>query len=232
MAQIDLSQFAVGGAHRPDSFTGLDPQFLNALQSMVAGAPPEIQNTLRITSGYRSPEKQAELWEGALAKYGSPEVARKWVAPPGKSHHNKGGAVDLKYLDDAARAWAHENANQFGLHFPLSNEDWHVEMMGSRGGPTAQLSPAPQGAPQMPAMSAGAPPEPARSPVAQMLSSMAPVAQPQAAPTPAQPRPMASDPAGASMNAAAGSQAAGQLQSALMPDIERLMGLSKRPSLG
>ena len=37
------------------------------------------------TSGYRSVEKQKQLWEQALKKHGTPEKARKWVAPPGGS---------------------------------------------------------------------------------------------------------------------------------------------------
>jgi hypothetical protein len=134
MATIDLSRFAVAGATRPDSFSGLDPEFLGALQALFGAAPPEIQAQMQIMSAFRSPERQRELWEGALAKYGSPQAARKWVAPPGNSFHNKGQAVDLRYLDDAARAWAHENAAAHGLHFPMKHEPWHIEPVGARGG--------------------------------------------------------------------------------------------------
>ncbi|MCY0148302.1 M15 family metallopeptidase [Hoeflea sp. G2-23] len=133
MADNPLSRFAVGGATRPDSFSGMQPEFASALQQMFESAPPDIQQQLRVGSGFRSPEKQAELWQGALQKYGSPEAARKWVAPPGRSQHNHGNAADLKYLNDAARQWAHSNAANYGLAFPLSNEDWHVELAGARG---------------------------------------------------------------------------------------------------
>ena len=131
---FDFKKYAVGGAMRPDSFSGLDQGFASALSNMFAAAPPEIAQHLRITSGFRSPERQAQLWQNALQKYGSPERARKWVAPPGRSNHNHGHAADLKYLDPSATTWAHENAGRFGLAFPLSNENWHIELASRRGG--------------------------------------------------------------------------------------------------
>jgi hypothetical protein len=148
---FDFSRFAVGGATRPDSFTGMQPALRNGLAQMYANAPPEIQANLRTTSGYRSVARQAELYAAALQKYGSPEAARKWVAPPGRSQHNHGSASDFKFLNNAARQYAHENAAKYGLVFPLANEDWHVEAIGarSRPGPTienaAQLQPGQMG---------------------------------------------------------------------------------------
>lgn len=173
---VDLSQLAVGGATRPDSFTGMNPAFASALAQMFAAAPPEIQSQLRVTSGYRSPERQAQLWDEALKKYGSESAARKWVAPPGRSKHNHGHAADLKYLDDAARAWAHANAPNFGLAFPLANENWHIELASARGGQPAIQAAAP-GPQTQPARSFGdvvAPQAPAAKPnlasvVAQMM---------------------------------------------------------------
>lgn len=125
--------FATGGAARPDSFSGMKPEFRTALQQMFMNAPPEIQQNLKVFSGYRSPERQAALYEAAARKYGSPEAARKWVAPPGRSHHNLGDASDLKFGNDAARQWAHDNASRYGLAFPMGHEPWHVELAGARG---------------------------------------------------------------------------------------------------
>ena len=145
MSQFDWSKFAVGGAMRPDSFTGLEPGFASGVHAMTtaahaAGIP------LQITSAYRSPEGQAKLYEEALAKYGSPEAARKWVAPPGKSQHNHGRAVDfavdgslLRDPESDAAKWIKANAAQYGLHVPMEWEPWQVEMQGSRPG-TANLS--------------------------------------------------------------------------------------------
>lgn len=140
MAGFDWAPYLVGGAAaRPDSVTGLDMQMQDRLAQMFSAAPPDIQAALRVTSGYRSPQVQERLWNEALAKYGSPEAARKWVAPPGRSNHNHGTASDLKYLDPRAQDWAHQNATNFGLAFPLSNEPWHVELAEARGGAAPAL---------------------------------------------------------------------------------------------
>lgn len=132
MADFDWSPFAAGGATRSDSFTGMDSRFSSALSNMFASAPPAIRSELRVFSGYRSPQRQKELWSQAVAKYGSAEAARKWVAPPGRSQHNHGRAADLRYLSPEARSWVRENAPAHGLDFPLANEPWHVELAGAR----------------------------------------------------------------------------------------------------
>ena len=134
---FDWTQYAVSGAQRPDSFSGMKPDFSSALERMFQSAPENIRSQLRVMSGYRSPERQQQLWNQALEKYGSPEAARKWVAPPGNSQHNHGTAADLRYLDPEALKWAHANAPQYGLAFPLSNENWHIELAGARGQPQA-----------------------------------------------------------------------------------------------
>ena len=105
--------------------TGLDPAFAAALQPFLQAAPGR---GISIFSGYRSPEHQARLFRNALAKYGSESAARKWVAPPGRSRHNHGGAADLRYASDAVKAWAHENAANYGLNFRMKHEPWHIEL--------------------------------------------------------------------------------------------------------
>lgn len=91
-----------------------------------------------IVSGYRSKEKQAELYAMALRKYKTEIEARRWVAPPGKSAHETGCAVDfwlghactkenngaIKATD--AYAWLREHANQHGFN-PYEREGWHWE---------------------------------------------------------------------------------------------------------
>ena len=129
----DWSRYAVGGAKRPDSFTGLNPDFSSALSNMLAAAEQELgQNSLSITSAYRSPEKQAELYKAALKKYGSEKAARRWVAPPGKSMHNKGMAVDF----GAAGGGLLRDANSPQAQWlKMSWEPWQVELAGARGKP-------------------------------------------------------------------------------------------------
>jgi hypothetical protein len=90
------------------------------------------------TSGYRSVEKQKRLWENALKKHGTPEKARKWVAPPGGSAHQTGRAIDF-YLGGSNRSenvatlrtlpaykWLAANASHFGF-YPYEREPWHWE---------------------------------------------------------------------------------------------------------
>lgn len=136
---IDLASYGVEGGARPDAISGMTPGFSASLSNMIASAPESVRAGLKIGSGYRSTERQAELWADALKKYGSPEAARKWVAPPGNSQHNHGNAADLKFADPAAKQWVHANAAAFGLSFPLANEDWHIEAAGARGGSAAPM---------------------------------------------------------------------------------------------
>jgi LAS superfamily LD-carboxypeptidase LdcB len=136
---------------------------------------------VEIISGARSVERQTQLWNEALKKYGSEAEARKWVAPPGKSQHNHGNAADLRYKTGEARKWAHENAAKYGLTFPLGNEPWHVEVVEARQQKGAQPVTTPR-APAVsrdPGMYAEAPPQamgmPAPTPAPQMAGPAAPV---------------------------------------------------------
>lgn len=137
----DWSPYAIGGATRPDSFSGMTPEMQNNLFAFLQAADSEFgQGVLQVYSGYRSPELQAQLYEKALAKYGSPSAARKWVAPPGRSQHNSGNAADLKFngaridqADPAVAAWIRETAPRYGLAVPMSWEPWQVELAGARG---------------------------------------------------------------------------------------------------
>jgi hypothetical protein len=108
-------------------YDGLNGDFSFRLQSAIAASGGRVW----VTNGYRSPQRQAQLWQQALAKYGDPEIADNWVARPGKSNHGRGIAADLGFANAAARRWFHDNAGRFGLHFPMSWEPWHVEPTGS-----------------------------------------------------------------------------------------------------
>lgn len=110
-------------------FQDLDPVFAAALQQMIAA-----NAGISVNSGYRTPERQAELYRQAVTKYGSEAEARKHVAPPGRSFHNQRLAADLAYADDATRQWALAHAGDFKLVFPMSYEPWHVEPIGARQG--------------------------------------------------------------------------------------------------
>lgn len=107
--------------------TGMDSAFAGSLRKMMEAIPG-----ISMISGFRSTARQAQLWSEAVAKYGSEAEARKWVAPPGNSQHERGMAADLRFSSPAAREEAHRRASEFGLTFPLRNESWHVEPIGGR----------------------------------------------------------------------------------------------------
>ena len=103
-------------------FQDLDPAFAASLQQLIAA-----NNGITPFSGFRSIERQRQLWEAS-------DKSGRMVARPGRSQHNFGRAVDLRYADDAARQFAHANAAKYGLSFPMSYEPWHVEPIGARSG--------------------------------------------------------------------------------------------------
>jgi len=110
-------------ASAPGQATGLDDDFNTRLGQLEKAVPG-----LSVTSGYRSVAEQTKLFNAAVQKYGSVEAARKYVAPPGRSNHNRGLAADLS----GNLELAHRLAPQYGLTFPMSWEPWHVEPIGIR----------------------------------------------------------------------------------------------------
>ena len=132
---MSLLDFYSGRPDKKESgINGLEAGFGSRLEALLTSLPDELKSQVTILSAYRSVEHQQELWDAAVKKYGSEEAARKWVAPPGKSNHGHGHAVDLTYGTDAARKWVHENAARFGLAFNLAHEPWHIEPAGLRSG--------------------------------------------------------------------------------------------------
>jgi hypothetical protein len=109
-------------------------------------------------SGYRSSEHQQRLWQAALARYGTAEAARRWVAPPGSSAHQSGRAIDFNLggRNDSgnvaalrrlpAYRWLVANAGRFGF-YPYEAEPWHWEYNPPATGPSAAapVAPAPGG---------------------------------------------------------------------------------------
>jgi LAS superfamily LD-carboxypeptidase LdcB len=102
-------------------------------------------------SGFRTIAYQESLFRKAVAKYGSEDVAVRWVARPGNSEHHTGLVVDLGDEDDPtcdveppfeetqAFHWLQDNAARFGfeLSFPRNNprgvnyEPWHWRFVGT-----------------------------------------------------------------------------------------------------
>lgn len=115
-------------------------QFSKRLDAFLKKAK-EVGHKINIFSGYRSITKQKELWDKS-------DKTGKMVAQPGYSMHNWGLAGDLKYGSNAAKGWAHKNAEQFGLYFPMSFEPWHIQLAGTdkrtKRGDIGKFSPNPE----------------------------------------------------------------------------------------
>jgi D-alanyl-D-alanine carboxypeptidase len=123
--RVPQSQTVVTGA--VPTVAGMHPTLVASVSQLIEASGGRIW----VVSGYRDSAHQYRLWLGALEKYGDPEIADNWVAPPGHSFHERGLAVDLGGdLDLAARL-----VNELGLPLwrPMSWEPWHFELIGSRG---------------------------------------------------------------------------------------------------
>jgi len=127
----------VKGVNRPIPLQRFAAQAWAALVD-AARAEGLREPLLLPASGYRSGARQAELYRQALDRYGTPERARRWVAPPGSSAHQSGRAIDF-YLGGRnassnvatlrrlpAYLWLVANAQRFGF-YPYEAEPWHWE---------------------------------------------------------------------------------------------------------
>jgi len=103
----------------------LDPDLLAALRRAAAGASADGV-TLLVDSGWRSPRYQRHLLDEATAKYGSRQEAARWVAPPARSAHVSGDAVDVG--PSSAAGWLSRHGAAYGLCQTYGNEPWHYEL--------------------------------------------------------------------------------------------------------
>jgi D-alanyl-D-alanine carboxypeptidase len=116
----------------------LDPALLDAVQDAARAAAPQGVD-LRITSGWRSKGFQQKLFDDAVGKYGSADIARQFVAPPEVSKHVVGQAVDVAPVE--ADKWLVRNGAQFGLCQIYANELWHFELAVDHQGNCPPLRP-------------------------------------------------------------------------------------------
>ena len=97
---------------------------------------------LVITSGFRSFDRQAALFNAAVKKYGSEEAASRWVLPPTASHHPLGLAIDVNYPNDlVSTLWLERNGFIYGLCRAYVNEWWHFEGLSAPGQPCPPMIP-------------------------------------------------------------------------------------------
>lgn len=115
-----------GGGSGADKIAGLDPDFQVAVNQLNAA----MNGTLQINSGYRSPADQARVCREAPP--GRP------CAPPGRSMHQQGLAIDVQNYGEASRVLAqHPEINMCWPNIP--NDAFHFsygdgrECGGTRG---------------------------------------------------------------------------------------------------
>jgi hypothetical protein len=129
---------------------GLKPEFEKRVATMAANFKEQTGEKLQINSGFRSPEKQKQLYDEWVAggKQG------KVVAVPGTSPHEKGLAVDIQassapkgtgsfkgFLNQLAGSVDDPTGwlEKFGIARPVTSkkvgaskkEDWHVQFAGT-----------------------------------------------------------------------------------------------------
>lgn len=103
----------------------LDPALLRALRAAAREAADDGL-TLVVDSGWRSAAYQRRLLDEAVVTYGSEAEAARWDAPPERSLHVSGDAVDIG--PSAAAAWLGEHGAAHGLCRIYDNEPWHFEL--------------------------------------------------------------------------------------------------------
>jgi hypothetical protein len=94
-------------------------------------------STFSVSSAYRDPEHQIRLyneWMRGYRKYGNDRdkaMSKGFVPanPPGISKHCKkpACAVDV-YAPEGKEAKRAQKAREFGLHTPIKDEPWHMEL--------------------------------------------------------------------------------------------------------
>jgi D-alanyl-D-alanine carboxypeptidase len=116
----------------------LDPALLKAIQDAARSAQAQGVG-ITITSGWRSKGFQQRLFNDAVRRYGSAEMAQQFVASPEASRHVVGEAVDI--AGNGASAWLIRNGAQFGLCQIYANENWHFELATDADGRCPPLRP-------------------------------------------------------------------------------------------
>lgn len=127
----------------------VDERIYQPLMEMLEAAKEGNWNQLpTVVSGYRTQEKQQELYDEKIAEYTQQgyskeeaiEQAEQWVAVPGHSEHQLGIAVDINGATYDLYFWLQENSYKYGFIFryPAGKTDltgtaeevWHYRYVG------------------------------------------------------------------------------------------------------
>ncbi|WP_222847324.1 M15 family metallopeptidase [Pontiella desulfatans] len=135
----------------------LQPNTAESWKAMKAKAASDGIH-LYMVSAFRSIERQSQIIENKKAKGIPDDEIYAVSAPPGRSEHHTGRAIDLntvdcpvleeEFEDTPAFEWLRENAASFGftLSYPRNNpygiayEPWHWKFRGNQAFETARQS--------------------------------------------------------------------------------------------
>jgi zinc D-Ala-D-Ala carboxypeptidase len=104
---------------------GLPPTVLQAWKSLRTKASEQgVQ--LCLNDGKRSRQQQQKEFDDAVEKFGTEELAARYVLnPPDRSMHVIGLAVDIQPIESAK--WVEKNGSTLGWCRRYDNEQWHFE---------------------------------------------------------------------------------------------------------
>jgi len=123
----------------------IDATVMSCFKSMADDAK-KLGVSLKIISGYRSNNYQANLYKSSAARNGK-EHADKYVARPGHSEHETGLAIDINsvsrsFENTKSFRWLQDNAHLYGfiLRYPKGKEHitgfgyepWHYRFVGAQ----------------------------------------------------------------------------------------------------
>lgn len=141
-----LTYFVKEAPRFPINIEGLSCTTATMASMMIAHMPPHLRRTIKIWAGYRSVGLQARIVRAAYAEThpnlkgralrnavlrGYSHRTNGRAAPPGKSKHQSGMAIDIRGSKRAMK-WLYQNAHWFWLQNPRSirrNDPWHFELM-------------------------------------------------------------------------------------------------------
>jgi len=137
-AVAKASQVVSVGKYRSARAVKLLPNAAAAFRTMQEAAQREGVGIAPI-SGYRGLYLQKYLFDLKVKKLGSPELAARWVAPPGYSEHHTGLALDVGDPStpkcdalpcfDKTRTyhWLTKNGARFGFELSFHESEGHIQ---------------------------------------------------------------------------------------------------------
>ena len=114
--------------------TGSDYNKINPLLSdRLAKLAKDCGVVIKLTEGFREPERQNALYNQYLEYKRTGKGNIKMAAKPGTSKHEYGLAVDTS--TEPIRGMNNSQLLKYGLHKPIKSEPWHIEMIETKNNP-------------------------------------------------------------------------------------------------